>query len=115
MEEWNLHKRIVLRIITIFGGSPQSLILGFMFSAALISIWISNTTTALMILPIGLSVINKLEDQFGQQRTHNFSVVILLSIVYSCSNGGISIIIGTPPNLVMVKMLKVLFPGAPEI
>jgi sodium-dependent dicarboxylate transporter 2/3/5 len=115
MEEWSLHKRIALKIITIFGGSPVSIILGFMLSGALLSMWISNTATALMLIPIGLAVVQKLENQFGLVKTHNFTVALLLSIAYSCTLGGIATLIGTPPNLVMVKMLSVLFPEAPEI
>ena len=115
MEEWELHKRIALKIITIFGGSPTSIILGFMASGALLSMWISNTATALMLLPIGMAVIQKIENEFGQEKTHNFTVNVLLSIAYSCTLGGVATLIGTPPNLVMVKMVTVLFPGAPEI
>lgn len=115
MEDWSLHKRIALKIITIFGGSPVSIILGFMLSGALLSMWISNTATALMLLPISLAVIQKLENQFGLEKTHNFTVALLLSIAYSCTLGGIATLIGTPPNLVMVKLLSVLFPEAPEI
>lgn len=115
IERWDLHKRIALKIITLFGGSPASIIYGFMASGAFLSMWISNTATALMLLPIGLAVIQKLEDEFGVEKTHNFSVTLLLSIAYSCTLGGVATLIGTPPNLVMVKMLNVLFPDAPEI
>jgi solute carrier family 13 (sodium-dependent dicarboxylate transporter), member 2/3/5 len=115
MEEWSLHKRIALKIITIFGGSPTSIIIGFMASGALLSMWISNTATALMLLPIGMAVIQKIENEFGQEKTHNFTIILLLSIAYSCTLGGVATLIGTPPNLVMVKMLNVLFPNAPEI
>jgi len=115
MEEWELHKRIALKIITIFGGTPKSIILGFMAAGAFLSMWISNTATALMLLPIALSVINKLEEQFGQTQSHQFSVILLLSIAYSCTLGGVATLIGTPPNLVMMKMINVLFPKAPEI
>ena len=115
MEEWELHKRIALKIISIFGGTPKSIILGFMAAGAFLSMWISNTATALMLLPIALSVINKLEDQFGETQSHQFSVILLLSIAYSCTLGGVATLIGTPPNLVMMKMITVLFPKAPEI
>lgn len=115
MEKWELHKRIALKIITIFGGTPNSIIIGFMVSGALLSMWISNTATALMLLPIGLSVINKLETEFGKEKSQQFTVILLLSIAYSCTLGGVATLIGTPPNLVMVKMLNVLFPTAPEI
>jgi sodium-dependent dicarboxylate transporter 2/3/5 len=115
MEEWSLHKRIALKIITLFGGSPASIIIGFMASGAFLSMWISNTATALMLLPIGLAVIQKLESEFGETNIHNYSVILFLSIAYSCTLGGVATLIGTPPNLVMVKMLNVLFPQAPEI
>ncbi|MDH3267622.1 MAG: SLC13 family permease [Ignavibacteria bacterium] len=115
MEEWALHKRIALKIISLIGGTPISIILGFMVSGAFLSMWISNTATALMLLPIGLSVIQKLENEFGNERTHHFTVILLLSIAYSCTVGGMTTLIGTPPNLVMVKMLNVLFPNAPTI
>lgn len=115
MEEWQLHKRIALRIILFFGGSPGSIIIGFMVSGAFLSMWISNTATALMLLPIGLAVIQKLKAEFGEERSRNFAVPLLLSIAYACSIGGVATLIGTPPNLVMVKMLKVIFPESPEI
>ncbi|MGB5287084.1 MAG: SLC13 family permease [Ignavibacteriaceae bacterium] len=115
MEEWSLHKRIALKIITILGGSPTSIVIGFIISGAFLSMWISNTATALMLLPIGLAVVQKLEHEFGEKKIHNFSVILFLSIAYSCTLGGVATIIGTPPNLVMVKMLTILFPKAPEI
>ena len=115
MEEWELHKRIALKIIALMGGTPASIILGFMVSGAFLSMWISNTATALMLLPIGLSVIQKLENQFGPEKTNHFTLILLLSIAYSCTLGGVTTLIGTPPNLVMVKMLNVLFPEAPSI
>ena len=115
MEECSLHKRVALKIMTLFGGSPTSIIIGFLVSGAFLSMWISNTATALMLLPIGLAVIQKLENDFGKDKTHNFNVNLLLSIAYSCSLGGVATVIGTPPNMVMIKMLNVLFPESPEI
>ena len=115
MEEWLLHKRIALKIISIFGGTPQAIILGFMAAGAFLSMWISNTATALMLLPIGLSVIGKLETVFDIESTKKFTVMLMLSIAYSCTLGGVATLIGTPPNLVLVKMLNVLFPEAPEL
>jgi sodium-dependent dicarboxylate transporter 2/3/5 len=115
MEEWSLHKRIALKIITLLGGNPTSIVIGFMISGAFLSMWISNTATALMLLPIGLAVVQKLENEFGDERIHNFSMILFLSIAYSCTLGGVATLIGTPPNLVMVKMLTILFPKAPEI
>ncbi|QQS37284.1 MAG: SLC13/DASS family transporter [Ignavibacteriales bacterium] len=115
MENSGLHKRIALKIITMFGASINSIILGFMFSTAFLSMWISNTATAVMMLPIAMSIIAKIEAAFGTERTRNFSKSLMLSIAYACSIGGIATLIGTPPNLAFVKILSILFPQAPEI
>jgi sodium-dependent dicarboxylate transporter 2/3/5 len=115
MERWGLHKRIALRIITLFGGSPVSIIIGFMIASALLSMWISNTATAIMMLPIALAIILKMENEFGKNKVCNFSVTLLLGIAYSCTLGGVSTVVGTPPNIVFIKMLNILFPDAPEI
>jgi len=115
IEEWDLHKRIALKIITYFGGNPTSVIIGFMISCALLSMWISNTATAIMMLPIGLAIIKKLETEYGEQRIHNFSVTILLGMAYACSLGGIATLVGTPPNLVFLKTLNIIYPEAPQI
>jgi sodium-dependent dicarboxylate transporter 2/3/5 len=115
MENWGLHRRIALKIITFFGGSPNSIIYGFMLSAAFLSMWISNTATAVMMLPIGLAIINKMENEFGKERTLNFAITLMLGIAYSCTLGGISTLIGTPPNLVLVRILHIIFPEAPQI
>lgn len=115
MERWSLHKRIALKIITIFGGTSNSILFGFMFSAAFLSMWISNTATAVMMLPIALSVITKIENEFGKSETESFSKSILLGIAYACSIGGIATIIGTPPNLALVRIHEIAFPNAPEI
>lgn len=115
MENWGLHKRIALKIISIFGGTPNSIIIGFMIAAAFLSMWISNTATAVMMLPIALSIIMKMEDEFGRERTANFSKSLLLAIAYACSLGGMSTLIGTPPNLALVRIVKIIYPAAPEI
>ena len=115
IEEWDLHKRIALKIITYFGGNPTSVIIGFMISCTLLSMWISNTATAIMMLPIGLAIIKKLESEYGEQRIHNFSVTILLGMAYACSLGGIATLVGTPPNLVFLKTLNIIYPEAPQI
>lgn len=115
MEKWNLHKRIAMLIISKIGGSPSMLILGFMIAASSISMWISNTATAVMLLPIGISIIVKLEEEFGKDKLTNFSRALMLAIAYSCSIGGIATIIGTPPNLVFMRIYKISFPNNPQI
>lgn len=115
MENWGLHKRIALKIISLFGGTSNSILFGFMLSAAFLSMWISNTATAVMMLPIALAVINKIENEFGKEETKNFSKAVLLGIAYSCSIGGIATLVGTPPNLALVRIHKITFPQAPQI
>lgn len=115
MENWGLHKRIALKIISIFGGTANSILYGFMLSSAFLSMWISNTATAVMMLPIALAVIAKIENQFGKEESKNFSKSILLGIAYSCSIGGVATLIGTPPNLALVRIHKIIFPNAPQI
>ena len=115
MEKWNLHKRIAIAIISFVGNSPQKIILGFLLSSFFISMWISNTATAVMMLPIGLAIISQLEEKFSEEITHSFSLGVLLSIAYGASLGGIATLIGTPPNLSMARILHIIFPKAPEI
>jgi sodium-dependent dicarboxylate transporter 2/3/5 len=115
MERWGLHKRIALKIITLFGGSPNSIVFGFMVSAGFLSMWISNTATAIMMLPIAIAIISRMENQFGKESTHNFTLALLLGVAYACTLGGMATLVGTPPNLVFVKTLNIMFPDAPEI
>ncbi|RLC51604.1 MAG: SLC13/DASS family transporter [Candidatus Cloacimonadota bacterium] len=98
-----------------FGGSPVSIIIGFMIASASLSMWISNTATTIMMLPIALAIIFKMENEFGVERVHNFSVTLLIGIAYSCTIGGLGTLVGTVPNLALVEILKILFPEAPEI
>lgn len=108
LQKWNLHKRIALNIIRLIGINPNGIILGFMISAAFLSMWISNTATALMMLPIALSA-NQVITETGEieaKQSRNFSIVLMLAIAYSCSLGGVATLIGTPPNALMVAYLK---------
>lgn len=115
MEKWNLHKRISLSLISKFGKGPSQIILGFMAASAFISMWISNTATAVMLLPIGLAVVKQIESDFGRENSKNFSIALMLSIAYACSIGGVATIIGTPPNLVFQRIYHQTFPNLPEI
>ncbi len=86
-----------------------------MVSAAFLSMWISNTVTAIMMLPIAIAIISRMENQFGKESTHNFTLALLLGVAYACTLGGMATLVGTPPNLVFVKTLNIMFPEAPEI
>jgi sodium-dependent dicarboxylate transporter 2/3/5 len=115
MERWGLHKRIALKLITVIGGSPVSIVFGFMIAGCFLSMWVSNTATALMMLPIALAIISRMENQFGKEETRNFTLALLLGVAYSCTVGGLGTLVGTPPNLVFVKTLNIIFPNAPEV
>ncbi len=112
MERWDLHKRIALRIIRVVGSKPSRLVLGFMLATAFLSMWISNTATAIMMLAIGLAVIKQTEDSYGTEKTANLTVALLLGIAYSASIGGVATLVGTPPNLALVRLFELSFPGA---
>lgn len=115
MEKWNLHKRIALKIILLLGTNPRKIILGFMVASAFLSMWISNTATAVMMLPIGLAVIHHLEKEFSREKISYFSTAVMLGIAYSASIGGVATLIGTPPNLSYQRIFHIMFPEAETI
>ena len=115
MERWNLHKRIALFIIKNNGENPSTIVFGFMLATLFLSMWISNTATAVMMLPVAMAIILKIEDEFGSELSHKFSLSLLLGIAYAASIGGAATLVGTPPNLVFAKIFKDLFPNAPSI
>ncbi len=115
MQRWHLHKRIALWIIRLIGSSPSRIVLGFMVAAAFLSMWISNTATAIMMVPMALAVILRLEERLGTEHTHHFTVALLLGIAYACSVGGIATLVGTPPNLSFVRIFEITFPNAAPI
>lgn len=107
IEKWNLHKRIALNIIYFIGTDVKKIILGFMVATAFLSMWISNTATSVMMLPIGIVIIKQLKDNPKTDADENliFGKALMLSIAYSASIGGIATLIGTPPNMVMAGIL----------
>ncbi|MEL7341702.1 MAG: SLC13 family permease, partial [Bacteroidota bacterium] len=108
LEKVNLHRRIALSIIRITGTTPDRVVLGFMIATAFLSMWISNTATTVVMLPIALSVIQLLiNDQDGFTKgDRNFALTIMLGIAYAANVGGIATIIGTPPNTIMVGFVE---------
>ena len=112
LEKYNLHQRIALNLIRLTGTSGNGIILGFMLATALISMWISNTATAIMMLPIASSVTHLMAKELGKEndpRFKKFATGLMLGIAYAASIGGMGTIIGTPPNVVMVGYMKRMY------
>src|SRR5690606_16179074 len=100
MERWGLHRRIALAIVSIVGTTPNMLVLGFMIAAAFLSMWISNTAAAAMMLPIGIAVGEMFKPQ-DQEGPYEFGIALMLGIAYASTIGGSATLIGTPPNAVL--------------
>ena len=111
IERWNLHKRIALHIIKKIGTNVTRIILGFMVATAFMSMWISNTATSVMMLPIGMAIIIQLKDNPNTIEDENllFGKALMLAIAYSASIGGMATLIGTPPNLVLAGVVQELY------
>ena len=115
MEKWHLHTRIALHTIKIIGVGPSRIILGFMLATAFLSMWISNTATAMMMLPIALAVVNQAADFINKNNIKGidtrpshfrFGTALMLGIAYAASIGGVATIIGTPPNTIMAGFIE---------
>ena len=108
IERWNLHKRIALSIVQLIGTNVKNVILGFMVATAFLSMWISNTASSVMMLPIGMSIISQLMDnpKTVENENQNFGKALMLAIAYSASIGGIATLIGTPTNLVLATIVQ---------
>jgi sodium-dependent dicarboxylate transporter 2/3/5 len=108
LEKVNLHKRIALNIVKLTGTTPNKVVLGFMIATALMSMWISNTASTVVMLPIAISVIRLLIKDTGgfTKADKNFALSIMLGIAFSANVGGIATVIGTPPNSVLIGLLE---------
>jgi sodium-dependent dicarboxylate transporter 2/3/5 len=109
VEKWDLHKRIALTILTSVGKSGPAIVGGFMLASAIISMWVMNTSTTLMLLPIGVSVVkivSESADELNDTQKHNFQLAVLLGIAYSATIGGMATIVGTAPNAFFVGFMK---------
>lgn len=114
IEVQNLHKRIALVIINIFGVSRKQIILSMMIATAFLSMWIANVTAAVMMFPIAMSIVSKEEDDLHTGKS-TFATALMLGIAYAATLGGLGTLIGTPTNLILIGILENLFPDAPPI
>ena len=108
LEKVHLHKRIALTIIKLTGTTANKVVLGFMIATAFLSMWISNTASTVVMLPIAMSVINLLIDDADgfTKQDKNFALSVMLGIAFSANAGGIATVIGTPPNSVLIGLLE---------
>jgi len=116
IEESGLHRRIALHIVAAMGDNPRRIVAGFMVATAVLSMWISNTATTLMMLPIGASILVQ-ADRAGVEEQHRrrLGVNIMLGIAYAASIGGVGTLIGTPPNLAFKAIYEQDMPDQPKI
>ncbi len=109
MERWNLHKRIAFGVLSLTGTDGRSLIGGFMIASAMLSMWVTNTSTTVMLLPIALAVITVIDENASSDepraKRRGFEIALLLSIAYAASIGGMATLIGTPPNAMLAGFL----------
>ncbi len=125
MEKWNLHRRVALATIAKVGTHPKRLVLGFMIATAFLSMWVSNTATTMMMLPVAMAVVlqiseSALIDGTSSEKTpervkRSFGLVLLLGIAYSASIGGVGTIVGTPTNVALLGFLAERFPENPQL
>lgn len=115
MEKHNLHRRIALRILLFTGSGFGKILFGFMIATSFLSMWMSNTATAMMMVPVAISIIVKFQGNMDEKDTKKYSSGLLFGIAYSASIGGIATLIGTPPNLSFSRIFSIIFPTAPEI
>ena len=109
MQRWNLHKRIALNVLRFAGGDGRSLVGGFMLASALLSMWVMNTSTTMMLLPIAVSiiaVINSSVGGLGDRERNDFQHALLLGVAYGATIGGISTLVGTAPNAMLAAFMQ---------
>jgi len=106
LQRWQLHRRLALLVLRIAGSHPHSIIGGFMFASAFLSMWISNTATTIMMLPIAISLAEVMLKGQSKELTDKFTICLLLGIAYAASIGGLGTLIGTPPNAMMAAFME---------
>jgi sodium-dependent dicarboxylate transporter 2/3/5 len=115
MQRWELHRRMALRILRMIGSSPRRVVLGFMASTWFLSMWISNTASTMMMIPMAMAILVPFREQMEKDAARRLSIALILGVAYAASIGGMATLIGTPPNLSLARILQIVFPEAPEL
>ena len=115
VERSGLHKRIALHVIRLTGSGSSRLVLGFMIATAGLSMWMSNTATVMLMLPIAMAVLARMNVADAEETDPHIAPALLLGIAYAASIGGTGTLIGTPPNIVLAGVMRKLYPSGPEI
>jgi sodium-dependent dicarboxylate transporter 2/3/5 len=120
VEKWGLHRRIALTTISLLGSSPKRIVLGFLVATFTLSMWMSNTASTLVMLPIAMSLLESLKEISGdrpedERQLRKLATAVLLGIAYAASLGGLTTLVGTPTNIVFGDLFQKSFPEAPRI
>lgn len=105
LQRWQLHRRLALTILHLVGSQPHAIVGGFMVVSALLSMWISNTATTIMMLPIAISLAHVMLEGQSKEAANKFTVCLMLGIAYAASIGGLGTLIGTPPNAMVAAFM----------
>ena len=126
IERWGLHRRIALHVVRCLGSSPRRIVLGFALATGFLSMWISNTASALLMIPIAMALLRSLEElgtapdetetaRSSLWKPNSFGTALMLAIAYSASLGGMTTLVGTPPSLAFRQIFTATFPEAPPV
>ncbi len=111
IERWNLHKRIALKILSMLGRSPSSILLGVMLTAYLLSMWISNTATTMMLISAVFAVVHQIEQHItNEKQRNNIAAALFIGLAYSATIGGMATLVGTPPNMIFYRFYTEAYP-----
>ncbi len=114
MEKWNLHKRFAFRIIMLTGNTPSKVLLGIMITTYVISNWVSNTATVMMLIPAVMAIVSQ-KELYSAENRKSVSTAILIALSFSATIGGMGTLVGTPPNMIFAGMYANLFPNGQPV
>lgn len=116
IERWNLHKRIALKILSLLGRSPSTVLLGVMLTAYVLSMWISNTATTMMLISAVFAVIHQVEQHINNQKScDKIAVALFIGLAYSATIGGMATLVGTPPNMIFYRFYTEAYPDSNDL